>query len=77
MANDPEKLVTQEKWAEWNKGYTLPILTPEQTIEWLEGMREFNTEVWKKNPYCRPQWVKDLMAEAGERGWNFEGWVQE
>jgi len=28
----------------------LPILTPEQTIIWLDGMRELMLEVWSKNP---------------------------
>ncbi len=40
--------------ADWSQ-YQGPIrLTPEQTIQWLEGMREFMFEIWKNNPEWRP-----------------------
>jgi hypothetical protein len=50
MENTNQKNKRQDAWDEWNKSNPAPVLTTEQTIEWLEGMRELMFEIWKNNP---------------------------
>lgn len=44
-----------------------PLLTHEQTIEWLDGMRQFMFEVWRSNPKQVPaekrEWLKDWLGK--------------
>lgn len=40
---------------------SLPTLTPEQTITWLDGMRALMLEVWSKNPDQIPADKKKLL----------------
>jgi hypothetical protein len=35
---------------------SIPKLTPEQTIQWLESYRKLMFEIWKSNPSLREQW---------------------
>ena len=45
----------------------LPVLTPEQTIMWLTGMRDLMLEVWSKNPNQIPE----ILIEKSTRPSNF------
>lgn len=38
----------------------IPVLTPEQTIIWLQGIKELMLEIWTKNPDRIPRNRRDL-----------------
>jgi hypothetical protein len=41
----------------------VPVLTHEQTITWLDGMRELMFEVWRSNPEQIPHEKKKLLKD--------------
>ncbi|EKD50942.1 MAG: hypothetical protein ACD_62C00392G0005 [uncultured bacterium] len=51
--NDQER----SKAPEWPQ-QELPVLTPEQVIEWLDGFRQFMWEVWQHNAQLRKDWER-------------------
>lgn len=60
MNKTHEQLKTEKKaWDHWNKECTLPTLTTEQTMEWLESMLAFNKEVFRCNPKIYDSWRRD------------------
>ncbi len=52
MSENFQKPSSEEYWGE------TPILTAEQTIQWLEGHRRLMFEVWEQNPGSREEWEK-------------------
>lgn len=40
-----------------------PTLTPEQTVEWLDGFRQLMFEAWKNNPKLIPAEKKRLLKD--------------
>jgi len=46
----------QKAWDHWNQTKPVPVFTPEQTILWLEGIRELLFEVWKNDSHKLSQW---------------------
>lgn len=51
----------ESAWKEWNQKSHIQKFTPEQVIEWLEGMRAFLFEVWKNNPEKLRQWNEESI----------------
>ncbi len=45
-------------------------MTPEEIIQWLEGIRELMFEVWSKNPDLRKTWERLRDQENGEAAAN-------
>lgn len=45
-------------WKKWNRENKPLFYTPEQILDWLDGMRSFMFEVWKKNPSLRKTYEK-------------------
>jgi hypothetical protein len=48
------------KTKDWGR---VPLLNPEQLIQWLEGMRKFTFEVWRNNPNTIPKERKTILKE--------------
>ncbi|MBF0106768.1 MAG: hypothetical protein HQM16_15765 [Deltaproteobacteria bacterium] len=46
----------QQNWEKWNKQLPKIVFTTEQTILWLEGMRELLFEVWRNDKERVDQW---------------------
>ena len=42
-----------------NSDSTEIVLTPEETIEWLEAHRMLMIEIWENNPDTRAKWEKN------------------
>lgn len=45
-------------WKQYNLTQKTPHYSAEQILEWLDGMRAFMFEVWKKNPSMRRAYEK-------------------
>lgn len=61
---DKQETHRRRSWKLYNKSQCQPKLTPEQTIEWLQGMNELMFEVYAHNPHWREMWDR-CHAEAG------------
>ncbi len=66
MSSTPKSLKNKNKispyWGE------TPVLTHEQTIEWLDGFRQLMFEVWRNNPDQIPRekrtWLKEWLSKS-------------
>lgn len=48
--------ITKDMWAKWNAENPPPTFSFEQTIVWLDDMRQFIFELWKNNPKLKEAW---------------------
>ena len=60
MKDSGNRQIDRQKrpWATHEFPVPATHLTPEQILTWLEGWREFQFEVWKKNPDLRDNYLK-------------------
>lgn len=47
--------ITEEMWKKWHKDNPERALSAEETILWLDGMRQVMFELWAKNPNLNQQ----------------------
>lgn len=63
MSFDIQKYIATEDDDDWSQFEGPIAFTPEQTIDWLEGMRELMFEVYKNNPNIKPKHLDDPAVE--------------
>lgn len=56
----------RECWELWNQQAESVKLTPEQCLEWLDGVRAFMFEVWRENPHLRREYERLRSKEGSE-----------
>jgi hypothetical protein len=56
-SNNSKNSKPKEYWGE------VPVLTTEQTIQWLDGFRELMFEVWRNNPNSIPREKKISLKD--------------
>lgn len=57
----------QKNWESYNRSNRLPRLTPEETIEWLQGMQALMYEIYLNNAGWRQDWDKENAKAVPKR----------